>query len=56
MASAENLADIGTKRLAVHTMKFLLHGIGIYDGNERVREFEHTNYLQKKTLKLPRIY
>ena len=52
MASAENLADIGTKRLAVHTMKFLMHGIGIFDGSERVGEFENTNYLQKKTLKL----
>ena len=52
VASAENLADIGTKRLAVHTMKFLMHGIGIFDGSERVGEFENTNYLQKKTLKL----
>eukprot|EP00434_Breviolum_minutum_P040749 symbB.v1.2.036227.t1/scaffold5065.1/size52819/1 len=52
VASAENLADIGTKRLAVHTMNFLMHGIGIYDGNERVGEFENTNYLQNKTLKL----
>lgn len=51
VASAENLADIGTKRLPVHTMKFLMHGIGI-DGNERVGESEHKNYAQKKALKL----
>ena len=38
--------------MPVHTMKFLMHGIGMYDGSERVGEFEHTNYMQKKTLRL----
>ena len=52
VASAENLADIGAKRLPVHTMKFLMHRIGIYDGSERVGEIENTNFMQKKALKM----
>ena len=52
VASAENLADIGTKRLPVHTMRFLMYGIGIYNGEERTGEIEHTNFMQKKALRL----
>jgi len=31
MASSENVADIGTKRLAVSTMKYLMYKLGVCD-------------------------
>jgi len=31
VASSENVADIGTKRLAVYTMKYLMYKLGVYD-------------------------
>ena len=31
VASAENVSDIGTKRLAVSTMKYLMYKLGVYD-------------------------
>ena len=31
VASSENVADIGTKRLAVPTMKYLMYKLGVYD-------------------------
>eukprot|EP00434_Breviolum_minutum_P045265 symbB.v1.2.040544.t1/scaffold7319.1/size11937/1 len=31
VASSENVADIGTKRLAVSTMKYLMYKLGVYD-------------------------
>ena len=52
--SSENLADIGTKRLSVPTMKYLMHNLGVYDSDNSslVGQDEYDMRISKQNLKL----
>ncbi len=51
VATAVNVADLGTKRLPCHTMRKLMYMVGVYNGSEKVglQEFEEDQ--QKKLIK-----
>ena len=52
--SAENVSDIGTKRLSVPTMKYLMRNLGVYDGETStlVGQDEYDIRVSKQNLKL----
>ena len=54
MLSAENVSDIGTKRLSVPTMKYLMHNLGVYDSETStlVGQDEYDMRVSKHNLKL----
>ncbi len=54
VSSTDNLADIGTKKLTVSTMRLLMHDIGIYDSErgQLVGQEEHEQKLCKQNLRL----
>ena len=54
VSSTDNLADIGTKKLSVSTMRVLMHDIGIYDSEkgQLVGHEEHEQKMCKQNLRL----
>ena len=52
--SAENVSDIGTKRVSVPTMKYLMRNLGVYDGETStlVGQDEYDIRVSKQNLKL----
>ena len=54
VASSENVADIGTKRLSVPTMKYLMRNLGVYDSETctRAGENEYEMKVSKQNLRL----
>ena len=52
--SSENVADIGTKRLSVPTMKYLMHNLGVFDSETStlVGRDEYEMKVTKQNLKL----
>ena len=51
VASSANVADLGTKRLACHTMRRLMYEVGVYDGSGRVGVEELEEHQQKALIK-----
>ena len=56
VASSDNIADLGTKRLPCHTMRRLMYVVGVYDGSTRVgaQEFEEHQHkaMVKKVMRM----
>ena len=51
VATAANIADLGTKRLPCHTMRKLMYMVGVYNGSEKVGAEEYEQCQQKKLIK-----
>jgi len=51
VATAANIADLGTKRLPCHTMRKLMYMVGVNNGSEEVGAMEYEEDQQKKLIK-----
>ena len=51
VASSDNIADLGTKRLPCHTMRRLMYVVGVYDGSTRVGAQEFEEHQHKAMVK-----
>ena len=50
VGTADNIADLGTKRLNCNTTRYLMHLCGVFDGSELVRKAEYDEMQRKRLL------